>query len=218
MNALTNNVDNMILGDFTYDGSTIGNRKFILNNNVILAPGEYREFSFTKDNFTNAGTNQVRTHTFTLTYTPDENSTNNTSILTHRNAPQPGKISFEQNSDVLSKYVCYNGSFKMYNRTSATSEITLANVDYKYQFSNDGGLTWQFIKGYSATNNNKTIIDVSIPKPDGDNSTDIVHDKGEYDIIEFINVTSDFLIRRYSFNAGQPDLYSWTEPIEVKVA
>ena len=216
--ASTDNVDNMILGDFTSDGSTIGNRKFILNNNVILAPGEFREFSFTKDNFSNAGTNQERTHTFTLTYTPDENSTNNTSKLTHRNAPQPGEISFEQNSDVLSKYVCYNGSFKMYNRTPATSKITAANVDYKYQFSNDGGLTWQFIKGYSATNNNKTIIDVSIPKPDGDNSTDIVHDKGEYDIIEFINVTSDFLIRRYSFNAGQQNLYSWTEPIEVKVA
>lgn len=219
--ATSDNVYNMILGDFTYDGpslsTTPGNRKFILNNNVNLAPGEYKEFSFTKDNFSNAGTNQERTHTFTLKYTPDQNSTNNTSILTHRNAPQPGKISFEQNSDVLSKYVCYNGSFKMYNRTSATSEITAANVDYKYQFSNDGGLTWQFIKGYSATNNNKTIIDVSIPKPDGDNSTDIVHDKDQYNTIEFINVTSDFLIRRYSFNAGQPNLYSWTEPIEVKV-
>lgn len=219
------NLNNVVSGDFTVDNpplELIVKREFVLNNGISLAPGEYREFRFSKNGLSTSG-GQVYTHNFTLNYAADQNGLNNTSSVSQRNSPQPGKITFVSGQEITQTYACNEGTVFVRNFETASSTVTLANIDYKYQISNDGGLTWVTIKNGNRVLNTGTtyysnIFDLSQdPNSSGiTNSTDdvILDSAGE---IELRNVTSDFLIRRYVYNAGQTELFSWTPSLEVNV-
>src|SRR5690606_32620188 len=122
--------------------------KFTLNINVNLAPGEYREFRCSKNGLATTG-NHVYTHNFTLNSAADQNGLNNTSSVSQRNSPQPGKITFVSGQEITQTYVCNEGSVSVINLQEASSTVALANIDYKYQISNDGGLTWETLKNGS---------------------------------------------------------------------
>lgn len=217
VHGLNETLQNIQSGDFTVStpGLSTTNREFTLNNNVNLAPGEYREFKFSKNGLSTVG-GQVYTHNFTLNYAADQNGLNNTSSVSQRNSPQPGKITFVSGQEITQTYVCNEGSVSVINLQEASSTVALANIDYKYQISNDGGLTWETLKNGSRTDTG--VYDLSLDPNLSSNSNptdDAVFQNTN--TIELRNVTSDFLIRRYVYNAGQTELFSWTPSLEVNV-
>jgi len=217
VHGLNETLQNIQSGDFTVStpGLSTTNREFTLNNNVNLAPGEYREFRFSKNGLATTG-NQVYTHNFTLNYAADQNGLNNTSSVSQRNSPQPGKITFVSGQEITQTYVCNEGSVSVINLQEASSTVALANIDYKYQISNDGGLTWETLKNGSriATGVYDLALDPNLSSNSNPMSDAIFQNTNT---IELRNITSDFLIRRYVYNAGQTELFSWTPSLEVKV-
>nr|WP_297306616.1 hypothetical protein [uncultured Flavobacterium sp.] len=212
------NLNNVVSGDFTVDNpplELIVKREFVLNNGISLAPGEYREFRFSKNGLSTSG-GQVYTHNFTLNYAADQNSINNTSTVSQRNSPNPGKITFVDEQQTTQTYTCNEGIVFVRNFEAASSTVTLANIDYKYQISNDGGLTWETLKNGSriATGVYDLALDPNLSSNSNPMSDAVFQNTNT---IELRNITSDFLIRRYVYNAGQTELFSWTPSLEVNV-
>lgn len=210
-------LQNIQSGDFTVSTPTLNttSREFTLNNSINLAPGEYREFKFSKNGLSTVG-GQVYTHNFTLNYAADQNGLNNTSSVSQRNSPQPGKITFVSGQEITQTYVCNEGSVSVINLQAASSTVTAAQIRYKYQISNDNGLTWETIKNGSRTDTG--VYDLALDPNLSSNSnptSDAVFENTN--TIELRNVISDFLIRRYVYNNNQPELFSWTPSLEVKV-
>lgn len=219
--------------DFVVDNS-YSNPTIYLKNNVEIQPGGQKVFKFKKTGGFTTTTNQVFNHVFNLNFVStnytllesnaeniDSNTSNNSVALTTKNSPIPGLISFVNGQNINIGYVCQNGTIKVYNNVAATSSVSGANLKYKYEISTDNGLNWITIKNGNRVLNTGTtyysnIFDLSQdPNSSGiANSTDdvVLDSAGE---IELRNITSDFLIRRYVFNNGQPSLNTKTPAIQV---
>ncbi len=198
----SNQITGVNPGSFTptdnYKADTSRDYTFTLNSGVTIPVGGYVEFSFKKERGYSGAIEQLRTTNFSLDFVSDTNAINNASSITLMNSPEPGKISFSSSSLLETINVCYGNSTKIYNNISATSNVTAANINYKFQISINNGLSWEFLKDSSGN-------DINL--------NNFTFDASGYTGLSIPSVTSKTLIRRYAFNVGNPQLNSVTEPI-----
>ena len=209
--------------DFTYTNtylaSTSRRYTFTLNTTKNLAIGESVIIKFKKEGGfarTELGDNQSRVLAFDLTYsgTAVSNTTclsafpnglNNSSTVEVKNSPNPGEISFSNNSSSL--MICSGSTVVIKNKVAGTSNMTAivgGSLVYNFMYSTDNGINWQYI--LDPTKDDGTILkltsltvntDVQIPdvtkktliKRIGKNSTLFGEFASETSIIE-VNVSS----------------------------
>lgn len=173
---------------------------YTLNTGVKIPVGGYLEFSFKKERGYSGALDQSRAINFSINFTADTNSINNTSNITVTNSPDPGKISFNKTALQESTNVCYSNSILIYNNVAATSNVTLANIYYKFQISANNGLSWDFLKDSSG-------VDISL--------SSTAFEASGYIGLTIPTITSKTLIRRYAYNFSNTQLNSVSAPITV---